>query len=294
MATIKHSATKQVNRLINYCEKRAGVTSSHNLIADDRKSVQKQIKLTREMFNKTGGVEGHHFIQSFKPGEVSPEKANELGLELVKRMHPKREAVVYTHTDKGHIHNHIILNSPSIEDGKKLSVTRKHYFDWQRQNDAICKENGLSIVTEKKKQINKTLAEYHIMVKGKLPFKTHLRAAIDLTKVKCASFKEFQTFLKDPKLDIDSKIQKGHYYFKTKEMTRFISGKQLGNEYTKEVLDQEFIKRQKQNEREFTPRFVTVKDESFTPRFATIEKSKGFTPRFADKRSKSQDLDREL
>lgn len=247
MATVKHGSTKKINRLINYCEKRADITSSNNLIAEDRRSVQHQMKLTREMFDKTGGVEGHHFIQSFKPGEVTPEKANELGLELAKKMQPDREAVIYTHTDKGHIHNHIVFNSPSIEDGRKLSVSSKHYYDWQRQNDAICKENGLSIVEKKEKKYNISLSEYHMMDRGEIPFKEYLRQTIDKAKEVALNFKEMQSYLKE-KWFVESKNERGNYYFKTPEMNRFISGKRLGNDYTKEVLEREYRGNERQYE----------------------------------------------
>ncbi|KAB2486520.1 relaxase/mobilization nuclease domain-containing protein [Priestia endophytica] len=248
MATIKHSSSQKINRLINYCEKRAEVTSSHLLVAEDRKSVQQQMKLTRELFNKTGGVEGHHFIQSFKPGEVTPEQANELGLELAKKMHPNREAIIYTHTDKDHIHNHIVLNSPDIEQGKKLSVTRKHYYDWQRANDSLCRGRGLSIVEEKQKKERVTLPEYHIMAKGKMPYKEHLRQALDRAKEIATSLQELKTYVKE-KFSIDSKLQKGKVYFKTPEMERFISGNRLGNNYKKEVLEHELERNAKEYER---------------------------------------------
>ena len=54
-------------------------------------------------------VIAYHIIQSFKPGEITPEKANELGYELAIRFTKGKHAfVVSTHTDKEHIHNHII------------------------------------------------------------------------------------------------------------------------------------------------------------------------------------------
>ena len=248
MATVKHSPSKKINRLINYCEKRAELTSSHLLIAEDRKSVQQQMKLTRELFNKNDGVEGHHFIQSFKPGEVTPEQANELGLELAKKMHPNREAIIYTHTDKDHIHNHIVLNSPDIEQGKKLSVTRKHYYDWQRANDRLCRERGLSIVEEKQKREKVTLPEYHLMAKGKMPYKEHLRQALDRAKEIVTSLQELKIYVKE-KFSIDSKMQKDKVYFKAPEMERYISGNRLGNNYSKEGLELEFERNAKEYER---------------------------------------------
>src|SRR5699024_11946105 len=61
----------------------------------------------------------HHVIQSFKPDEVTPEKANQVGLELAKKLAPNHEVAVYTHDDTNHVHNHIAINSVNFETGKK-------------------------------------------------------------------------------------------------------------------------------------------------------------------------------
>lgn len=64
---------------------------------------------TKKRFRKTGGVLGYHFIQSFAPGEVTPEEAHRIGCEFADRYFKgKYEIVVGTHLDKAHLHNHII------------------------------------------------------------------------------------------------------------------------------------------------------------------------------------------
>src|SRR5699024_12512650 len=67
------------SQLCNYAEKRAVEKDGHNLDIDYAKS---QMKQTRELFSKNDGIQAHHVIQSFKPDEVTPEKANQVGLEL--------------------------------------------------------------------------------------------------------------------------------------------------------------------------------------------------------------------
>src|SRR5699024_12631485 len=73
-----------------------------NLDIDYAKS---QMKQTRELFSKNDGIQAHHVIQSFKPDEVTPEKANQVGLELAKKLAPNHEVAVYTHDDTNHVHN---------------------------------------------------------------------------------------------------------------------------------------------------------------------------------------------
>ena len=85
--------------------------------------------------------------QSFKPGEVTPEKTNEIGYELAMRFTKGKYAfTVCTHTDKAHIHNHIIFNAFSIDGKKKF---RNFYFSGialRRISDILCLENGLSVI----------------------------------------------------------------------------------------------------------------------------------------------------
>ena len=85
--------------------------------------------------------------QSFKPGEITPEKANEIGYELAMRFTKGDNAfTVCTHTDKKHIHNHIVFNAISMDGKKKF---RNFYYSGialRRISDILCFENGLSII----------------------------------------------------------------------------------------------------------------------------------------------------
>ncbi len=92
-------------------------------------------------------VIAYQIRQAFKPGEITPEQANEIGYELAMRFTKGRHAfIVTTHTDKHHIHNHVIFNSVSI-DGK--SRFRNFYFSGLalgRLSDMLCLENDLSVI----------------------------------------------------------------------------------------------------------------------------------------------------
>lgn len=80
------------------------------------------MRRTKEKFCKTGGVLGYHFIQSFAPGEVTPEQAHEIGCEFARRLFGEDfEVVVGTHLDKAHPHNHII-----VKIGRVFDVTQTH------------------------------------------------------------------------------------------------------------------------------------------------------------------------
>ena len=103
---------------------------------------------TKQQFGKMGGVLGYHFIQSFQPGEVTPEQAHAIGLEFAKRLFGKRyEVVISTHLNKHHLHNHLVVNSVSCVDGQKYhSSPESYYNDVRGTSDELCRENDLSVI----------------------------------------------------------------------------------------------------------------------------------------------------
>lgn len=97
--------------------------------------------------SRRDNVIAYQIRQSFKPGEITPEEANRLGHELAMRFTKGRYSfIVATHTDRAHIHNHIVFNSTAIDGTRKF---RNFYFSGlalQRLSDLICLENGLSVI----------------------------------------------------------------------------------------------------------------------------------------------------
>lgn len=122
----------------------------------------------REYFQITGRMQENDIIayqvrQSFKPGEITPEEANEIGYEFAKRFTKGNHAfIVCTHIDKKHIHNHIIWNSTTLD------CTRKFRDFWGKDkavrmlNDIICYKHKLSVIINSKphgKSYNSWLGE---------------------------------------------------------------------------------------------------------------------------------------
>ena len=94
------------------------------------------------------GNVGYHIIQSFKPGEAGPDQVHQIGCELARRCLADRfECTVSTHLDKGHLHNHIVVNSVSFMDGKMFRNDFKTYYQGIRQiSDDLCRQNRLSVI----------------------------------------------------------------------------------------------------------------------------------------------------
>ncbi|GAA3316231.1 hypothetical protein GCM10020331_012790 [Ectobacillus funiculus] len=117
------------------------------------------------MGQKNEGIQAHHIIQSFKPGEVTPEQANEIGQELAKEIAKGHEAVVYTHTDKDHVHNHIIINSVNYENGRKYNASKEELYRIREVSDRLCQERNLSVVKGYTAPTRYTLAEKNLCLK---------------------------------------------------------------------------------------------------------------------------------
>lgn len=90
--------------------------------------------------------------QSFKPGEITPEQAQEIGYELAMRFTKgKHQFIVATHIDQEHIHTHIIYNSNNIDSTRKFRDFLGSGRAVRKISDRLCLENGLSIIENPKR-----------------------------------------------------------------------------------------------------------------------------------------------
>ena len=109
----------------------------------------RQMMDTKRDVGRTGGRMAYHIIQSFEPGEVTPELALEIAKEFVQENLPDYEVVIGTHIDKGHIHNHILFNSVNSQTGKKAHFSERDYYKRIRaRSDELCRKHGLSVIEE--------------------------------------------------------------------------------------------------------------------------------------------------
>lgn len=97
-----------------------------------------QFLRTRNDAGTKGTVLARHLIQSFLPGETSPELAHQIGMELCKKiLKDEYEFVLSTHVDKGHIHNHIIFNNVNMVTGRCYQSNKKSYHQIRYQSDKL-------------------------------------------------------------------------------------------------------------------------------------------------------------
>lgn len=237
MATIKLGTTGSANRLISYAEKKAVEREGVDCNPEYAKS---QFATTRELYVKTDGIQAHHVIQSFKPGEITPDQANKVGLNLARKLGKGHECVVYTHADKDHIHNHIVINSVNHENGKKLHLHGQQAIDKVRGlSDELCKERGLSVVKEPTSKVRYTLAEQGILKRGETSWKDELRQAIDYEKVHSKSYEEFKHNLTE-KYGIEVNDKKKHITYKHPDRAKVVRGNKLGLDYERGTIEHGF------------------------------------------------------
>ena len=205
----------------------------------DPKTVQGEFLLSKRIYYDITGREqvndviAYQIRQSFKPGEVTPELANQIGYELGMRFTKGNHAFfVATHIDKAHIHNHIIFNSTSLDCTKKFRDFLGSGRAIRKISDRICLENGLSIVENPKRGKN----HYGKWLGDKKPVShsEKLRLAIDETLRKKPA--DFDTFLSEMKLE-GYEIKTGmHISFKSENQKKFIRLRSLGSGYSEEEI----------------------------------------------------------
>lgn len=104
---------------------------------------------TKRSVGKEDGVQYYHIIQSFRPGEVTPELALEIAREFAEEHLAGYEVVIGTHVDRGHIHSHLLFNSVNADTGQKYHSNAQSYYQQIRAvSDKLCRAHGLSVLME--------------------------------------------------------------------------------------------------------------------------------------------------
>ena len=203
---------------------------------DDVETAWSDMKATKERWGKMDGIQGFHVVQSFAPGEVSPEIAHRIGVELVNRCFPSYEAVVGTHLDKHHIHNHIIVNSVSFLDGRKYHSSQKTYYGQLRKvSDELCRKYGLSVIQSPENDgRRKSYGEWKAEQSGQQTWCSAIRADVDAAVMRSLSFDQFIRNLKAMGYEVKTNVK--HIAVRPPGKERFTRLRRLGDDYTEEAL----------------------------------------------------------
>ena len=137
----------------------------------------RQMLDTKRVYGKEDGVMYYHIIQSFKPGEVTPEQALEIATEFAKEHLPGYETVIGVHVDRAHIHAHLVFNSVNTDTGEKYHSNAQSYYQQIRAtSDRLCREHGLSVIMEGSSGRAVSYIEWLRQSRGQPTFRSMLEA----------------------------------------------------------------------------------------------------------------------
>ena len=185
-------------------------------------TVDEEFLLSKRQYEQSTGrsqkrdVIAYQIRQSFKPGEITPEEANQVGYELAMRFTKGKHAfLVATHIDRQHIHNHVLFNSTSLDGTRKFRDFFLSGLAVQRLSDQICLEHQLSVIEIK-------------------PYRERLCGVIDTILAENPT--DFEAFLSALEQQ-GYEIKRGKYTsVKCPRQKRFIRFKTLGEGYSEEEI----------------------------------------------------------
>ena len=222
------------------------------ITVDEEFMLQKRLYRQNTDWSKNDGIIAYQIRQSFKPGEITPEEANRLGHELALRFTKGRYSfIVATHTDRAHIHNHIVFNSTSIDGTKKFRNFYLSSLAIQRISDLICLENSLSVINP---------ASYSERVKRtdfprRETIRTAIRADIDaVLRKRPKDFFDFISLMEQSGYEVK---QGTKTVVKGRNQQRFIRLSSLGRGYTEADI-REALSGSEQQERKASSGFRSV------------------------------------
>ena len=196
-----------------------------------------QFDTVKMRFGKYDGNVAYHAYQSFREGEVTPDEAHAIGVQLAKELWGDRfQMVVATHVNTKCVHNHIVINSVSFRDGVKFHDCRDTYRQLRETSDRICKERGLSIV-ENPKGIGVSQYVYK-MEKAGMPTRYNVaRQAIDEAVALSLTIEEFKSELRKRGYNYRFDPQRKYWTITPPGWKKAIRIHQLGSDYTRESIE---------------------------------------------------------
>ena len=206
-------------------------------------SARSEMQLTKERFRKTDGRQYYHFVQSFAAADdLTPQEALAIGLELAKREFPDFEVLVATHIDTDHLHNHLVVNSVSFQDGHKLHQSAADLQAHRQANDKICIAHGLEILPPPQKQVEQkrmNTREYRSAAKGE-NWKFRLINTVDQCMRYASTREDFISLMESEGYQVRWTDSRKNITYTTPQGMKCRDDRLHESKYTKEVMEREF------------------------------------------------------
>ena len=206
-------------------------------------SALSEMQLTKERFRKTDGRQYYHFVQSFSEQDnLTPQEVHAIGLELAKREFPDFEVLVATHIDTDHLHNHLVVNSVSFQDGHKLHQSAADLQAHRQANDKICIAHGLEILPPPQKQVEQkrmNTREYRSAAKGET-WKFRLINTVDQCMRYASTREDFISLMESEGYQVRWTDSRKNITYTTPQGMKCRDDRLHESKYTKEVMEREF------------------------------------------------------
>lgn len=250
MAVIEAISSKaSLKTIINYItqDKKANkeLITGKDCLAE---SCLDEMLYVKNLYQKNNGRQYIHIIQSFSPKDnLTAKQVHQAGLDLAEKFN-KYQVLVATHTDKEHLHNHLIINSVSFENGYKIQMSKKDLQDLKRYSDEICLQIGASVIPKKENANYIKRNEYRVAERGK-SWKFKLINAIDLSLAESNTKQEFIKQMNKLGYQINWTDTRKYITYTTPEGYKCRDNKLFDEKYLKGEMENKFrgIKTEQQN-----------------------------------------------
>jgi hypothetical protein len=227
-------------KAINYItrEDKADLVSSLSL--DDGQSYAGQFRDTATLYGKGNNYDErkyYHFKFSCDPADgVTAAQSQLMAEQMAAMSFPGHECVIATHTDKAHIHSHIIVNAVSFEDGKKLHINDNEYATLKDLANEIAQAYGFTPLDWRKRSQDRiTSSEKQIVMRGGISWKDELKDVISKAAQRSDSFIAFRNHLEQYGVTIERNTERTISY-KHPDKAKAIRGERLGEAFTKGAI----------------------------------------------------------
>jgi hypothetical protein len=207
-------------------------------------SAAKEMAATQQRFGKTGGNVAYHAYQSFKTGEVSATECHRIGLETARRLWGDNyQVLVATHFNTGTYHNHFVVNSVGMWDGRKMEAKFGVYYALRDMSDRICREHGLPVIEDP--QRHKTARSLYFAEKNGEPTRYNLmRQAMDKALSLSGCWYEMETVLRKLGYQLDGNANRKYVTIRPIGSQKSTRTFRLGPAYEKEAMVERMVENQ--------------------------------------------------
>ena len=247
MAIIEAISSKaNIKRIISYVtqDKKTNVNliSGKDCMAE---SCLEEMLYTKNLYHKNSGRQYIHIIQSFDPKDnLSAEQVHNVGIKLANTFNGF-QVLVATHIDKNHLHNHLVINSVSFENGYKIQMSKKDLQYIKDYSDKLCLEIGASIIPKKEKTNYIKRNEYRVAEQGK-SWKFKLMNAIDLSLAESNCKDDFIKNMNKLGYQVNWTDTRKYITYTTPEGYKCRDNKLYDEKYSKGAMENEFRRFEKE------------------------------------------------